>query len=284
MMRALKVFSIAILALAAVIFSVSAAVGFMNRDETIPEIAAESGELEITCAYTEEELLAGVTASDGKDGDLTDQILVGDFSRFITPGVCDLTYVVFDSSGNMADLTRRVTFTDYHSPRFALSQPLCFEVGTTNNTDVRAMFTASDMLDGDLTDWITYIETDAYYSTPGDYTITMEVRNSFGDTVSYAFPIHILEENTVDAEILLTEPVVYLSVGDSFDPADYLESAADADGYSYTADQLTITSGVDTSAAGLYEVRYQLEAADEEGNLTSYGETWLTVIVEEVPA
>ena len=195
-----------------------------------------------------------------------------------------MTYVVFDSSGNMADLTRRVTFTDYHSPRFALSQPLCFEAGTTNNTDVRAMFTASDMLDGDLTDWITYVETDAYYSTPGDYTITMEVRNSFGDTVSYAFPIHILEENAVDAEILLTEPVVYLSVGDSFDPADYLESAADADGYSYTADQLTIISGVDTSAAGLYEVRYQLEAADEEGNLTSYGETWLTVIVEEVPA
>ena len=61
------------------------------------------------------------------------------------------------------------------------------------------MFTVEDMLDGDLTDWITYVETDASYSIPGDYTITMEVRNSFGDTVSYDFPIHIVEEDSLTA-------------------------------------------------------------------------------------
>ena len=98
---------------------------------------------------------------------MTSQILVGDFSRFIEPGICDLTYVVFDSADHMATLTRRVTFTDYHSPRFALEQPLCFEAGSTNNTEVRAMFTVEDLLDGDLTDWITYVETCLLYTSGG---------------------------------------------------------------------------------------------------------------------
>ena len=47
----------------------------------------------------------GVTASDEEDGDLTDQIVAGSFSRFVDPGVTGLTYVVFDSQGQSASLT-----------------------------------------------------------------------------------------------------------------------------------------------------------------------------------
>ena len=42
--------------------------------------------------------MEGITASDAEDGDLTDQIVAGSFSRFISDGVCSLTYVVFDSA------------------------------------------------------------------------------------------------------------------------------------------------------------------------------------------
>ena len=282
MMRALKIFSVLILVVAAALFSVSAAIRLATRDDTMPKIAASSDTLEISCSYAQEELLEGVTAYDERDGDLTDQILVGNFTRFITPGVSDLNYVVFDSSGNMATLTRRVTFTDYHSPRFALADTLCFEADTTTNMEVRSMFTAYDLLDGDLTDWITYIETNAYYSTPGNYTITMELRNSFGDTVRYDFPIHILQENALQATISLTEPLLYLEVGDDFDPLDYVESVTGEDGSVYGAGDLSVSSTVDTSAAGLYEVCYWLDSDSEEG-YTQYGENWLTVIVEEAP-
>lgn len=276
MMRILKVFSIGITAVAAVIFAVSVAVGLLGQDDTLPTIAAPSQELEISCDYTQEELLVDVTAEDEKDGDLTSQILVGDFSRFIDPGVCDLTYVVFDSSEHMATLTRRVTFIDYHSPRFGLLQPLVFEEGSTNNSEVRSLFTASDMLDGSLTDWITYVETDASFSTPGDYTITMEVRNSFGDTVSYAFPIHVYEENTQNVDIQLSESLVYVGQGERFDPDRYVDSVRNGEGLSYRTSDLRVRSQVDTSAPGLYEVHYEFEG---EGG--QYGQTWLTVIVEE---
>lgn len=277
MMRALKIFSVLIAAIAAVLFATSLVVEYLGRDNTLPQITASSNTLEISCDYTQEQLLEGVTAKDEKDGDLTGQILVGDFSRFIEPGVCDLNYVVFDSSEHMATLTRRVTFTDYHSPRFGLSQPLCFEEGSTNNTEVRSLFTASDLLDGDLTDWITYVETDASYSTPGEYTITMEVRNSFGDTVSYAFPIHILEENTQTVGIGLTQGLVYVDQGGTLNPTSYVNSVVGEEGTNYGINQLKVDSQVDTATPGLYEVHYEFQGKDG-----AYGQTWLTVIVQGV--
>ena len=301
------------LVVAVVLFTFANVREWMNEDETLPTITADSDTIDVPCAYTTDQLLAGVTASDAKDGDLTGQILVGNFTRFIDPGVCDLNYVVFDSSEHMATLTRRVHFTDYHSPRFALAEPLVFAESTTNNTEVRDLFSASDVLDGDLTDWITYVETNAAYNNPGDYTITMEVRNSFGDTVRYAFPIHIYERNTQDFTISLTDALVYVQQGDDFDPLEYIESVEDLSGNEYSPSLLRVTSTVDTGTPGIYEVHYEIgnavassaeeeseeetteedttdEETDSEDLLTSiegedqYGQIWLTVIVQEVPA
>lgn len=301
------------LVVAVVLFTFANVSEWMNEDETLPTITADSDTIDVPCAYTTDQLLAGVTASDAKDGDLTGQILVGNFTRFIDPGVCDLNYVVFDSSEHMATLTRRVHFTDYHSPRFALAEPLVFAESTTNNTEVRDLFSASDVLDGDLTDWITYVETNAAYNNPGDYTITMEVRNSFGDTVRYAFPIHIYERNTQDFTISLTDALVYVQQGGDFDPLEYIESVEDLSGNEYSPSLLRVTSTVDTGTPGIYEVHYEIgnavassaeeeseeetteedttdEETDSEDLLTSiegedqYGQIWLTVIVQEVPA
>lgn len=301
------------LVVAVVLFTFANVSEWMNEDETLPTITADSDTIDVPCAYTTDQLLAGVTASDAKDGDLTGQILVGNFTRFIDPGVCDLNYVVFDSSEHMATLTRRVHFTDYHSPRFALAEPLVFAESTTNNTEVRDLFSASDVLDGDLTDWITYVETNAAYNNPGDYTITMEVRNSFGDTVRYAFPIHIYERNTQDFTISLTDALVYVQQGGDFDPLEYIESVEDFSGNEYSPSLLRVTSTVDTGTPGIYEVHYEIgnavassaeeeseeetteedttdEETDSEDLLTSiegedqYGQIWLTVIVQEVPA
>lgn len=303
MIRLLKGLSIAALALAVAVFAFAEVQEYLGRDDTMPEISADSGTIDIPCDYTQEQLLVGVTASDEKDGDLTSQVLVGSFTRFIDPGICDLSYVVFDSSEHMATMTRRVHFTDYHSPRFALAAPLVFAESTTTNTDVRAMFSATDVLDGDLTDWITYVETNAAYNNPGDYTITMEVSNSFGDTVQYAFPIHIYERNSQNLSIELTEPLVYVDQGSSFDPMAYIASVHDYAEQEYDPALLQVDSTVDTNTPGIYEVHYEIgnrpgiestgemNAQDEEpaedAPLTTvgedqYGQTWLTVIVQEV--
>ena len=89
-------------------FGISELLEMQNQDTTLPEITSDREVLEISCDYTEEDLLAGLSAYDETDGDLTSQIIPGSFSRFIEDGVCNLTYVVFDSSDQPASLTRRV--------------------------------------------------------------------------------------------------------------------------------------------------------------------------------
>ena len=275
MIRLLRGVALVALALAVAVFAFAEVRNFISRDVTAPSISIEGDSLEVPCDYTSEQLMEGVTASDAKDGDLTDQVLMGSFTRFIRPGVSDLSYVVFDSSGHMATASRQVRFTDYHSPRFSLSQPLVFAEESITGADVQAMFSATDMMDGELTGGITRTETDAVYDTPGDYTITMEVSNSFGDEVSYAFPVHVYENGTQDVAIELTDPLVYVGQGDDFDPMMYVEGITDRAGESYDPELLDVSSDVDTSEPGIYEVHYQM------GGDAPNGQMWLTVIVEE---
>ena len=275
MIRLLRGVALVALALAVAVFAFAEVRNFISRDVTAPSISIEGDSVEVPSDYKSEQLMEVVTASYSMVGDLTDQVLMGSFTRFIRPGVSDLSYVVFDSSGHMATASRQVRFTDYHSPRFSLSQPLVFAEESITGADVQAMFSATDMMDGELTGGITRTETDAVYDTPGDYTITMEVSNSFGDTASDAFPVHVYESGTQDATIELTDPLVYVGQGDDFDPLAYVEDVTDASGRSYDAGSLQVDSQVDTAKPGIYEVHYQTDGD------TPSGQMWLTVIVEE---
>ena len=299
MIRLLRGFSLVALAAAILLVVVAQVTQNMNRDDTLPTIAAESETLEIPCAYTQEQLMAGVTASDAVDGDLTGQIMTGTFSHFIEPGVCNLKYVVFDSAEHMASMTRRVQFTDYRSPQFVLAEGLNFAKNTASRAEVQQLFTAEDMLDGDLTDWITFGDSDAAYNASGDYTIHVEVRNSFGDMVAYDFPVHIYEREAMDFDISLNTSLVYVDQGGGFDPMACVEGITDRSGNRYDPMLLDVESNVDTSTPGLYEVRYVIgsdtgtpyipEEEEETPPLLTWvqdgsmhGEMWLTVIVQGV--
>ena len=85
----------------------------LNRDQTIPEITSDREMLEVPSAYTEDMLLEGLSAYDGLDGDLTDQIVVRGLSHFQgEKGISQVSYVVFDSYNQSATFTRLVQFTD----------------------------------------------------------------------------------------------------------------------------------------------------------------------------
>lgn len=276
-MRIVRMILIIVSAISLGIFGVSEIIQAAGRDRTIPEITSTMDVLEIPCDYTEEQLLEGLSASDGKDGDLTSRIIPGAFSRFIEKGLCNLTYVVFDSSNQPASLTRQVRFTDYHSPRFTLTEPLVFVQQEGSYSDAMARLGAQDMLDGDLSGWITQTDTDVNYQQPGSYTMTVEVSNSFGDTSTAALPVHVVSAEQLGAEISLVSPVVYVSVGATIDPASYVSGATDTMGNEISTDQVSASSGVDTQTPGCYEIHYEVH--DDAGS--SVGQTWLTVIVEE---
>lgn len=274
-MRAVRTILILVFVISLGVFGASEALEISARDTTLPQISSDREVLEIPCGYTEEQLLEGLTASDGTDGDLTGQIIAGSFSRFIEKGLCSLTYVVFDSANQPASLTRRVRFTDYHSPRFTLTEPLVYREGEGSYFTSMERLGAEDMLDGDLDDWIVQTDTDLNYQNVGSYSMTVEVTNSFGDTASAVLPVHVLTAEQSALTIRLNQAIVYVSQGESVDPAAYVEGASDTMGNELGAEAVTAFSNVDTSAAGCYEIRY--EVYDGSGNM---GQTWLTVIVE----
>lgn len=117
-------------------------------DVTPPVITCSTDSIDVSVTAGEEALLQGVMASDDRDGDLTDQILIKGVSPSLTDSSAQVTYIVFDSANNMATVTRTVRYTDYEAPRFALSQPLVYPAGQT--VTLLDRLTATDVLDGDI--------------------------------------------------------------------------------------------------------------------------------------
>ena len=152
--------------------------------------------VEVDSTYTD----AGATASDEVDGDLTDSIEVVDNVDTSTVGSYDVTYNVSDAAGNAADEVVRAVevveasqgtgetdtsdtgdqeATDTTSPVTTLlgDNPVTVEVDSTY-TDAGA--TASDEVDGDLTDSIEVVD-NVDTSTVGSYDVTYNVSDAAGN-------------------------------------------------------------------------------------------------------
>ena len=220
--------------------------------------------------------MEGLSASDEKDGDLTSQIIAGSFSRFIEEGVSNITYVVFDSSNHPASLTRKVHFTDYHSPRFTLTEPLVFSEEEGSYTEAMERLGATDQLDGDLKDWITQTDTDVNYQRIGAYTMNVRVESSLGAVSELALPVHVVSGESRNVDIALNGGILYTRTGSEINPMDYVREVTDSRGDQLDTSTIDVSSNVDTSQPGVYEIHYEVN----EGNGSS-GETWLTVVVTE---
>ena len=275
-MRIVRLGLIIVFLLSLGLFGVTEAAQFVLQDRTEPEITSDRDVLEITCDYTEEQLMEGLSASDEEDGNLTPQIIAGSFSRFIEDGVSDITYVVFDSADHPASLTRRVHFTDYHPPRFTLSEPLVFSEQEGSYTEAMTRLGATDQLDGDLKDWITQTNTDVNYQKVGSYTMSVQVESSLGAVSELALPVHVVSAESRNVDIALTGGILYTSTGSEIDPMDYVREVTYSQGNQLDVSSVDASSDVDTSQPGVYEIHY--EVSDSSGN---NGETWLTVVVTE---
>lgn len=130
------------------------------------------------------------------------------------------------------------------------------------------------MLDGDISSSVRMTDSNISYSVAGDYEMDVEVTNSFGDLAEATLPVHIVEQYQQSLTIELTQNLIYLSVGDAFQPNDYVSAVTASNGSHVDISSVTTVNGVDTSTPGCYEVQYNAVSAGREGV------TWLVVIVE----
>jgi ABC-type glycerol-3-phosphate transport system substrate-binding protein len=125
--------------------------------------------------------LTGVTATDPQDGDITDDIVVTDWvaTNVNTPGTYVITLTVEDSDGNEVEttITLVVNPKEVSIPVFSGVQAIqTYYIGSGAWSPLTGV-TASDLVDGDLTDDITFTNT-FLLDSPGTYTITLRVTNS----------------------------------------------------------------------------------------------------------
>lgn len=243
-------------------------------DSTPPEITVDSEVLEVLVQAAQEEYLAGVTAWDSRDGDLTDQVMVEHISQLTGENTVKVTYAVFDGAGNAATATRTLKYTDYTGPQFRLSRPLRYQLGTV--VTLLDRLTAEDPLDGDITHKMRITSQNLSNDIAGIYHISVQVTNSLGDTQVCSLPVVIGEITENTPEILLTDYIVYLEQGAEFDPQEYLREVTDpADTGSPKRSDVEIQAQVDTSQPGTYDVVYTYEGSKEETQVI------LTVVVVE---
>lgn len=270
-----------------------------REDSSGPEIIMDAETVEVSVEDNEAALLQGITAVDRKDGDVTDSIVVENLSAFVSEGKRKVTYVAFDSDNHISRKSRSVVYKDYSKPRFALTAPLQFPI---NSKELLSGLTVTDCIDGDITSTVKFLPQGEFtVDTAGTYQIEFRAVNSAGDVAIFNAPLEIYEQGTNRGpQITLSNYLIYLNKGDSFDPEDYLstiklnhvydivkgEGNYDMDPHPegerivVGTNYIDIDSKVNTEIPGTYTVTYS-RTVDAGNQDTVTGSVQLIVIVTD---
>ena len=229
-------------------------------------------DVEITVGATFDPL-AGVTATDETDGDVTKSIKVEGTVDTSKAGTYTLTYTVSDKAGNTATAKRVVTVKeepvtppaeDRTAPVFSGVSDVTVEFGAS--FDPLAGISAKDDVDGDVTKSIK-VEGSVDTSKAGEYTLTYRVSDKAGNTASATRVVTVKEKATEPSKD--TVPPVFagvndveLTVGDAFDPLAGVSAKDETDGD--VTKSIKVEGTVDTKTAGKYTLTYTV--SDKAGN------------------
>lgn len=153
-----------------------------DADVNVPVITLEGGNpitLEGGTPYSE----PGYTATDAEDGDLTGSVVVGgDVVDHTTAGAYQITYDVQDAAGNPAvQRVRTVNVVDTTAPAISLlgDNPLHLDLGVAYS---EPGYTASDLVDGDLTGSVVVGGDVVDHNVEGVYVLTYNVQDAAGNS------------------------------------------------------------------------------------------------------
>ena len=259
-----------------IILTVAAALGYqsldaMRTDKKAPEIRMDMDMLEVSVEEPKSALLQGVTAEDNRDGDVTDSLVVENISILDESGTVKVGYAAFDAAGNVARAERQAVYTDYISPRFTLKKPLVYTQGTS--FDVLSNVGATDVFDGDIQHRVrATVLGEETINTAGTHVVQFQVTNSLGDTQTENFPVEVMTGDPYEAEVELSQYIVYLPAGSPFNAASYLKeftylrNTVELNGVVPAGFDLETKGVVQTQNPGTYTVAYTLTYTERNEN------------------
>ena len=257
-MKKLRIFSILLLLVSTAAFIVFQVYTHMVQDNVPPVVTCETEEIEVPVDAPETDLFEGVNAKDNRSGDVTGTLVIEEMTGFTEDGKRVITYAAVDESKNVGRCERVLTYEGYKPPRFDLTGPLSFPVGSS--VAINGLVKADSVLDGDLSDKIKYtIETTVNTKMEGTYPIEFRVMDSGGKNVYLETEIEIYDREYASIEVFLEDYLVYVKKGKSFDAKDYYKGA-DLDDV-----KLSVNSNVNTKKEGTYYVDYVVSKGSLKG-------------------
>lgn len=248
-----------------------------SLDTEPPVIHMNSKMLTVDVDATDRDLMQGVQATDKKDGDVTAGLVMESISKFTDSKkhICNVTYAVEDSDHNVTKTTRRLRYRNYTHPKYYLKRPLRIETGSEEN--LRDFIGATDCIEGDISRKVRILSSEFSTLSSGDSTLTAQVTNRLGDTVTLKAHVLIEDINYRAPTINLKENLVYIKKGKSFNERKYIDSVKSFGGKTISKNRVKIrNSTVNTRKKGCYYVEYII---NEDRNNESV--TILTVMVED---
>lgn len=159
-----------------------------------------------TLAEFTEAIYNNVTASDFEDGNLTNNLVIDIPTEMDALGDYTVTYTITDSDDNTTSISITLTVIEDNEPTISGFQDI--SIDQDESYDLVTGVTALDDKDGDITNQIQITDT-VDNTTPGSYTVTYSVTDSFGNiteetitvTVNEVIPLYsgnVLSTSTVE--------------------------------------------------------------------------------------
>lgn len=303
MLKKTRIFVVIFFAFAVAIFVMYHLTRAATTDRTIPVIEMNSESISVSVKSGDSAILEGVTAKDGKDGDITDQLFIESKSSFLEKGRFNVTIAVADKDNHVVKRTREVIYSDYRSPQFSLSRPLKFQSASESRDDlnIAANLSANDVIDGNISNKIKISSDYSIYGSgniTGDYPMEFIVTNSMGDIVKLPVTITIynaLEENGLP-EIVLSSYLINTPVGEHVDISSYVKQivyrneiykcAEDGNFYNgeydalgnpegFASSALKIDEDIEWDKPGTYEVT--ITFSDESTDISNFTRCYVVV-------
>jgi len=222
-------------------------------EDVFPPIISLNGTSPKTVVVGTPYVDAGATATDNADGNLTGSITVNNPVNTNVPGTYYVTYSVTDAAGNVAcevsRLVRVVQNADVTPPVISLIGPSSISIDVCDFFDDPGA-TATDNLDGNITDNIVVTDNLPDPLVPGTYTISYNVTdgsNNMAATVTRT----VVVSDQPPAIILIGGSVINVEICNDFvDPQGYGDDKCSG------ILPLTISGTVDENTVGSYILTY----------------------------
>ncbi|WP_050632263.1 immunoglobulin-like domain-containing protein [Bacillus andreraoultii] len=215
--------------------------------------------------------LAGVTAKDNLDGNITKSIKISGAVNVNKAGTYKLIYSVSDKAGNKATVTRIVTVIDHIKPILSGVTDVTINFGDKFNP-IEGI-SATDNNDGDLTKEI-QVSGAVNVNKAGTYKLTYSVSDKARNKATVTRIVTVID---YIKPVLSGVTDVTINFGDTFDPLEGISATDNNDGD--LTKEIQVSGAVNVNKAGTYELMYTV--TDNAGNKDT--KKRIVAVIDHIP-